>query len=222
MHFNYILKEIRNRYIPLAPSILELLNPDINLAREIFESQVKIAVKEFTKYCPLVRSKSVTQTPYTFVDNFDGFIKGNIHSNNIELIPQGIANIQYNLLARSSVRSNYIYDIGNATLIHGVGLVTYFTHYPIFSELAEDGRFSDLSAIYMIGEDTSEGNMLLDQIAYILIKSIDSARQLVSPQFSTQFFDFSNVLSELSYTIAENNRVSSSIYNIWSPTGIGI
>lgn len=217
---NYLIEEITNREIPQADSIIELLHPSRDRARSIFISQLNIALKEFCKHYPLTMTKEVPSSPYTFIDNSPGYILGNIDFKNLELIPQSIANVKMTLLGKSTTRNTFIYDIKSHTINNATGLVTYFANYPVHYELDENNGFTDESGIYLLDPTSSEGNMFIDQLAYCLLASINNSRNTIAPQFNMQFFDFTNRLRELLETITTNNAYSSTIYNIWSNTGI--
>ena len=217
---NFLIEEITNREIPQADSIIELLHPSKDRARSIFISQLNIALKEFCKHYPLTMTKNVTSSPYTFIDNSEGYMLGNIAFKDLELVPQSIANVKQTLLGKSVTRNNFIYDIKTHTLNNATGLVTYFTNYPVYYELDENNGFTDESGVYLLDPESSEGNMFIDQLAYCLLMSINNSRNTIAPQFGMQFFDFGQRLGELLQTINLNNSYSSTIYNIWSNTGI--
>ena len=217
---NYLLDEITNREIPQADTILDLLHPNKDRARSIFISQLNIALKEYCKHYPLTLSKEIYRTPYVFIDNFEGYRLGNITRENLELIPQSIANVQATILSKAITRNNYIYDIETHTLHNATGLVTYFTNYPIYSKYDENNMFTEDSGVYLLDPNSSEGEMFIDQLSYNLLFSIHNSRRTVSPQFGVQFFDFSDRLNELTGILSLNNTYSSTIYNIWAKTGI--
>lgn len=220
LSLNYIVEEITNREVPLEDTILNLLHPNVSRARKIFVSQLKIALKEYCRHYPLVRTTKIASSPYTFADNFDAFIEGRISENQIELIPQAVANVQSSEISKSITRNNYIYDGDSHTLKHASGLITYFTYYPIHAEESENHDFTDESGIYFIEPDTSRADMLLDQIALTLLNFLQNTRRTVAPAFQMQFFDFSDRIRELQEQVIKNYRFSSTIYNIWSKTGI--
>lgn len=217
---NYLITRITDREIPQADSILQLLHPKMDRARSIFISQLEIALKEFEKHYPLVMSKYITSTPYTFIDNFEGYRLGNITRANLELIPEAIANVQSTLMSKAVTRNNYIYDHTTNQLYQATGYVTYFAKYPYFYEYDENDTFTDESGIYLIDPNSSEGQMFVDQLSYNLLFSINNSRRTIAPQFGMQFFDFSDRLNELAQILNLNNSYSSVIYNIWSRTGV--
>lgn len=220
MPLNYIIEEVTDREVPLTDSILELIHPDKDRARSVFVKQLRIALKEFCRHYPLVMSKRVDSSPYTFVDNSEGYKLGNITKENVELIPQGIAGIQTSELSKSITRNNYYYDEPTHTLKYGSGLVTYFTYYPIYANNSVNEDFTEDSGIYFIAPNTSEGDMLIDQISYTLLTFLQNTRNTVSPQFQMQFFNFDQRLRDLQIQLDKNYAYSSTIYNIWSKNGI--
>ena len=220
MSLNYLIREITDREVPLSDSIIEHLHPDRDRAREIFVRQVKIAVKEFCRHYPLVMSKYVSSTPYTFIDNSEGYYLGNVAKSNVELVPQMIANVAATELSRSVTRNNYFYDASTGVYKYSVGLVTYFALYPIYYELSENEDFTDESGIYFIGQDTSRAEKLIDQISYTILSFLQSTRKTVSPAFGMQFFDFNERLIELKDQLLKNYRHASTLYNVWAKTGL--
>lgn len=217
---NYLIEEITNREFPQADSIIDLVHPDKDRARSIFISQLRIALKEFCKHYPLTLTKDIASTPYTFIDNSEGYMLGNVTESNLEMVPQAIACIGAGPFGKAYTRNTYIYDIATHTLTGATGQVTYFANYPFKYENDLNNLFTTESGVYLLDPQSSEGNMFIDQLTYNLLSSINNSRNTIAPQFGMQFFDFSNRLNELRATIDLNNAYSSTIYNIWSRTGI--
>ena len=220
MLLNDLVEEITDREVTMADSILELLHPDSIRRRNIFKRQVHIAIKDFCQHYPLVMTQMIDHSPYTFYDNFQAYLEGRLNEKDIRLIPQAIACIKATYLGRAITRNNFIYDYKSHTLTNAGGMCTYFCYYPLICENAVNADFTEQSGVYFLDRDTSEGEMFIDQLTFQLLSHIMNTRKTVTPGFGVDFFDFSERLRDLQEKINLNNAYSSTIYNIWSPTGV--
>lgn len=220
MLLNDLVEELTNREVAMADSILELLHPDEIRRRNIFKSQLHIAVKDFCQHYPLVMKQDIPSAPYTFYDNFSAYIDGRLNEKDIHLIPQAIASVKASYLGKAVTRNNFLYDYSTHTLMNAAGLVTYYCYYPVVCKNAVNADFTEDSGVYFLDKDTSEGEMFIDQLTYQVLSHIMNTRKSVTPGFGVDFFDFSERLRDLQLKIDQNNAYSSYIYNIWSPTGV--
>lgn len=208
---NYLHEEVYDRELPLGDNVYELLNPDYDKARKTFAGLVKDALREYHKHYPLVLEREImTNLEYTFFDNFEAYLLGNISESSIQLIPEAISLVR---VGRFNVITANNYEYRKPVLKHlgATAWVKYYAMRPMRYTLAPEG-FSEDSRVYFISEDD---DTFIDAVSYTVLNYIVSIRNSVRLPVGIDFFDFSARVAELKASIMDDFSVSHSIYENW-------
>lgn len=139
---------------------LILVSPNFTYC-EVMEQLVRQALEEFERKCPLFKRSKVyiPGNHYTFVDNFESFLSGDVTEEYLTLIPKVVYSLDKSLL---HARRDWIYQRPMISEIYSLGrtFVEYMCSYPcVFKSEDEVDEFTDDSAIYFL---SIEGGMTQD------------------------------------------------------------
>jgi hypothetical protein len=157
---NYPIRGIKDRVISdlglgLFDNFFNLFDNDSKKGPYIFRDIVKQAIIEYSRYFPPELHFYLNNIrEMSFTDNSQQVIQGVVSPDNLMLIPSGISRIGWRFTAAYWWR----YD---APILRGYqgnflyGPCYYFAPFPYVLELADDGDFTEDSAIYLleIGKD---------------------------------------------------------------------
>lgn len=211
--FNDIHEQILLKYLPLADTVYELLHPDNERAHKIFAEYVKDSVRDVYHHYPIVLKKTfnggLSGSSYTFVDNFDGYLEGNIEEEDIELVPESIAKIItgiYNKLTKN----NWRYEKPTLTLLGGASQIYYYAFPPIRWKLSADGDFTEDSRVY--GLDPNDDDIFCELVALNILQYLQNTRNSVTQPTGLQFFDYRDIISKIQDDVNEYFAVADRLY----------
>lgn len=213
--YNYLIDEVSLREVPLMDSVIDLINPDREKALKSFDRLVRAAVREYDNHHPLCITKtfsSLSSSGYTFIDNFEAYIAGNISESEIELVPEAIAvlgNGWFNYPTANTWRYKKPTLIG----VGGTTNVKYYAFHPVRSTISADGDFTEDSRVYYISE---KDNTFINLVAYNVLNYLKQTRESVIQPTGVQFFDFSQRLQDLRASINDDFSVSAEVYQTWA------
>ena len=212
--FNWLVDDITLREIPLADSLLDLLHPEREKALRIFAHLVERSMKEYDKHYAISLYKkfeSIQMEGYTFSDNMDAYIAGNIKEEDIELVPEAIALIRsgFNNYPTSNT---WIYRKPTLVSVGGVTWVKYYAFHPIRYSFSPDGKFSEDSYIYFVNE---KDDTFINQVALEVLTYLKQTRESVVQPTGLQFFDFTQRIADLTASTRDDYATSAELYEMW-------
>jgi hypothetical protein len=216
LSFNSIHDQILNKYLPLADSIYELLHPDSNRAHHIFVEYLNDAVRDLYNHYPYVGTlkfpNGLSGSTYTFVDNFDAYIAGNIKEEDIELVPEAIARITTGIYNRVT-KNNWRYEKPTLFMIGGATEVIYYAFPPIRWSLSPDGDFTEDSRVY--GLDPNDDDIFTELVALNLLQFLQMTRDSVAQPTGLQFFNYREIIQKLQEDVNTYFAVSDRLYRMY-------
>lgn len=215
--FNDIAEEIELKYVPLADDIYTLLHHDHEKGMKIFVKYVEDSLRDFYNHYPAVLRKTFgsglsSGTSYTFVDNFDAYIAGNISEEDVELIPEAICKISSQWGHRTT-SNNFKYIKPTLSLMTGANIITYYAYPPCRWKISPDGKFTEDSAVYFV--DFNDENHFIEIVALNILSFLQLTRNSVVQPTGLQFFDYRDTISELRQSVETFYAVSASLYQAW-------
>lgn len=216
MDRKYYLKDIVegfiDRRLPFTNDLYPLLNIDPKRANRIFIKLLENALFHFEQSYPLVITKEITLNnyKYTFIDNFDNYVSGEISESRIELVPEVMLKLKLGIL---SLTANYWkYEAPELVGPDQTVVCKYFTKYPKYIQISDDGRFTDDSFIWGIkNREIFENQLDLD-----LLRAIKGFSEQISfPNINVSFMNFDNVIQVLSDQVDQDHNAASSAYEMW-------
>jgi len=214
--FKNIHDKILLKYLALADSVYDLLHPDQERAHRIFAEYVEDSVRDFYAHYPMVLRKDfkggLSAAEYTFHDNFDGYIAGNIPEDQVELVPEAIAKIItgiYNKLTKN----NWRYEKPTLTLLGGATRIYYYAIPPVRWKLSPDGDFTEDSRVY--GIDPKDEEIFCELVALNILNYLQLTRASVSQPTGLNFFDYREIIAKLQQDVDTFFAVSAAPYVMW-------
>lgn len=215
--FNELHDEIALREFPLGDSVYEFLNPDTDKALKIFARLVLSAVREYDKHYPITLNKTLPygisfEQGYTFADNFDAYLAGNIDESQIEMVPEAIALIRTTHWTTPATANNFRYKKPTIVGVVGTTTLKYYAFHPVKYEISPDGKFTEDSAIYYVNmrDDT-----FINLVALKVLDYLKTTRESVSQPTGLQFFDFTQRIETLRMSVNEDFSTSAELYEMW-------
>ena len=212
--FNWLIKDISEREVPLSDSILDLIHPDRKRALDTFARLVKRAYKEVDKHYPVSLYKRfdvIQMEGYDFTDNMDAYVAGNIEEKDIELIPEAIALVRSGLFNFPS-SNTWLYRKPHLTSVGGVTWIKYYAFHPIRYEFSPDGNFTEDSYIYF---DSPDNDTSVNQVALEVLTYLKQTRETVVQPTGLQFFDFTQRIADLTASTRDDYATSAELYEMW-------
>ena len=215
--FNDIAEEIELKYLPLVDDIYSLLHPDHTKAMKVFAKYVEDSARDFYEHYPATWTKTFgsgvsSGITYTFQDNFDAYIAGNIPEDQVELIPEAICRIA-SRWGHKTTANNFRYEKPNLTLMTGANEIKYFAFPPIRYKISPDGKFTEDSRVYFV--DFNDDDKFKEVVAYNILTFLQMTRGSVAQPTGLNFFDYREILAELKQNIDTYYAVSASLYQMW-------
>lgn len=214
LSINWLHDEIQRRELPLADSVYEFLNRDLDRARESFIRIIKASIREYDKHYPVVMRKSMIKRlglTYTFRDNFEVYLAGNITEAEIELIPEAIAKLRAGW-ANNMTHNNWRYLKPTLHANGGINTCVYFAYHPLRYELSPDGNFTEDSKIYYMNQDA---DTFINLVSFNVLNFLSTTRNTLIQPTGLQFFDFSRRLEELRTSIDLDFSTAPALYAAW-------
>jgi hypothetical protein len=178
---------------------------------------VEDAVREWYNHYPAILTKSfetgiVSGTSYTFIDNFDAYIAGNITEEQVELVPEAIARIS-TMWGHKTTSNNYRYHKPTMFFMVGANQITYFAFPPVRWKISPDGKFTEDSKVYFV--DANDDDVFKELVALEILKFLQMTRNSVTQPTGLNFFDFREIIADLQQTVDTYFAVSASLYKCW-------
>lgn len=216
LKINDLIEGLKLRQLPFLGELYTLINRnDKHKAYRTIEAILRKSLLHFEVNFPLSISSfiNITDNKYIFMDNFNGYIKGTVAEQNIELIPTVVHTVGGGPTSYS-ISSNYWDYIPPMLCVTSGGstVVRYYAHYPVYIQYHDDGGFTDDSIIWGI----DQVRYFEDQFDLDMLSAIKRFEDTVRFQgLSVDFINLDQSIQSLMQSVEENNSYSDALLDAW-------
>jgi len=198
------LKDLCTLEMSIVDDIYEAFSSETSVGASIFARIIKRSLLEWDRRRPPNMYKIISLTEnnslsnyygnvYTFSDNFDKYVNGEIEESEIELIPSSIGYVK---VGRNFISPNY-WEYKKPNLFLSMGYrtvgVRFFHRYKFIYNFAPDGEFTSDSKIYFL--DNSD-DAFVNLVSYVLLRVIKATRDSISLNQIELFPMIDNLIQE--------------------------
>ena len=219
----YTAKELKERVtIDLGLILFEDIYSLLGITKEQgcynFKLLIEKSIREYCEYhAAVLELKLPTNNEYTFIDNFDQYLSGEITEDEIQLIPIGISRIGKTYFVSASY---WQYRLPKLIPRYPSGgtwsnaICVYFAAHPVRLTIGPDGDFTEDSAVYIL--DTVRN----DDFLYFLNLNVGNSIRRVSnsvdmPLQVNYMASLDQAISDYQTKVDDVKMTAATVMDIW-------